>query len=46
MPASIGYACRKMIQQELDKIPEGARKADLVDRLQRIRETDARDLYF
>ena len=36
--------CTKMVRQELDKMPEGARKADLVDRLQRIRETDARDL--
>ena len=38
--------CGKMVQQELDKIPEEARKTELLDRLQRIRETDARDLYF
>ncbi len=39
-------ACMRLIQQELDKMPEGRRKQDLAERLRRIRETDARDLYF
>lgn len=39
-------ACKKMIRQELDKIPESPRKQELVARLHRIEETDARDLYF
>jgi 2-iminoacetate synthase len=38
--------CHRLIQQELDKIPEGPRKRDLEDRLRRIAETDERDLYF
>jgi 2-iminoacetate synthase len=36
----------KMIQQELDKMAAGKLKQELMDRLRRIRETDARDLYF
>jgi 2-iminoacetate synthase len=38
--------CHRLIQQELDKIPEGPRKRELEDRLRRIQETDERDLYF
>jgi 2-iminoacetate synthase len=40
------HACRQIIQQELDKMPESPRKTELLDRLRRIQETDARDLYF
>jgi 2-iminoacetate synthase len=36
----------KLIEQELARLPEGKRKADLVERLRKIRETGARDLYF
>ena len=36
----------RLIQQEVDELPEGSRKQDLIERLRRIRETDARDLYF
>ena len=39
-------ACQKQIQAELAKIPEGKRKEELLARLRRIQETDARDLYF
>lgn len=35
-----------LIAEELKKFPEGQRKNDLLDRLQRIRQTDERDLYF
>ena len=35
-----------LIEQEVAKLPEGQRKTALVERLRRIRETDARDLYF
>lgn len=38
-------ACERLVQQELDKMPEGDRKQKLVDRLRRIRETGERDLY-
>ena len=34
------------IRQELAKLPDGDRKQQLVDRLNRIKTTDARDLYF
>lgn len=34
------------IQRELDQLPEGKRKEELLERLRRIRETDSRDLYF
>jgi 2-iminoacetate synthase len=39
-------ACRRLIQQELDKMPESPRKHELIDRLRRIEETEERDLYF
>jgi 2-iminoacetate synthase len=39
-------AAEKLIDQELAKMPEGNRKQELLDRLQRIRETGERDLYF
>jgi 2-iminoacetate synthase len=39
-------AGKKRIQEELKKIPDGARKTELVNRLRRIEETDERDLYF
>ncbi len=35
-----------LIRSELDKLPDGPRKAALIERLNRIRETDQRDLYF
>lgn len=35
-----------LIEQELARLPEGALKTSLVDRLRRIRETPVRDLYF
>ncbi len=38
--------CLRLIRAELDKMPEGPRKRELVDRLRRIKETDERDLYF
>jgi 2-iminoacetate synthase len=39
-------AAEKAIESELAKLPEGKRKQDLVERLQRIQQSDARDLYF
>jgi 2-iminoacetate synthase len=36
----------KLIQAELDKMPQGAQKDELVKRLEAIRTTDKRDLYF
>jgi 2-iminoacetate synthase len=39
-------AAGKLIDEELAKIPDGKRKQELVDRLRRIKETEARDLYF
>jgi 2-iminoacetate synthase len=36
----------KLVEQELQRLPEGKRKADLQERLHKIRETGARDLYF
>ena len=37
--------CMRLIQSELDKMPDGPRKQGLVDRLRRIRETNERDLF-
>jgi 2-iminoacetate synthase len=34
------------IRREIERLPEGDRKAQLLDRLTRIRETDQRDLFF
>ena len=39
-------AARQRIAEELAKIPEGQRKRELVERLERIEKTGARDLYF
>ena len=39
-------ACRRLIRQELDRMPESPRKHELIDRLRRIEETEERDLYF
>jgi 2-iminoacetate synthase len=39
-------ACHRLIREELDKMPEGPRKRELMDRLRRIEETEERDLYF
>jgi 2-iminoacetate synthase len=39
-------AGKELIRRELDKIPEGRRKQELLDRLKRIEETEERDLYF
>jgi 2-iminoacetate synthase len=39
-------ACMQQVQVELDKMPESPRKQELLDRLRRIRETDARDLCY
>ncbi len=39
-------AGQRLIEQELAKMPEGRRKAELLDRLRKIREDDVRDLYF
>jgi 2-iminoacetate synthase len=36
----------RLIEQELARLPEGPRKAELTERLRKIRETSARDLYF
>ena len=36
----------KLIAAELAKMDEGPRKRDLVERLRKIKQTDARDLYF
>ncbi|MBN1866539.1 [FeFe] hydrogenase H-cluster radical SAM maturase HydG [Candidatus Sumerlaeota bacterium] len=38
-------AGEKLIQDEVDALPDGADKADLERRLKQIRETDSRDLY-
>ena len=42
-PAQAGEAA---IRREIDKLPEGERKRQLLDRLRRIAENDERDLYF
>jgi len=39
-------AGRRLIGEEVAKLPEGKRKRQLLDRLRRIEETDDRDLYF
>jgi 2-iminoacetate synthase len=39
-------AGEKLIAAEVAKLAEGPRKAELLDRLRRIRETEQRDLYF
>ena len=39
-------AGKQLIRQELEKMPEGRRKEELIARLKRIEETDERDLYF
>ncbi|MDR3196965.1 MAG: [FeFe] hydrogenase H-cluster radical SAM maturase HydG [Planctomycetaceae bacterium] len=39
-------AGEKILKQEFDKIPEGKRKFEILDRIERIRNTDERDLYF
>ncbi|MDR0336333.1 MAG: [FeFe] hydrogenase H-cluster radical SAM maturase HydG [Planctomycetaceae bacterium] len=36
----------KMLKQEFDKIADGKRKFEILDRIERIRNTDERDLYF
>ncbi|MGA2031956.1 MAG: [FeFe] hydrogenase H-cluster radical SAM maturase HydG [Thermoguttaceae bacterium] len=36
----------RLIAEEVAKLPQGARKDALADRLRQIQETDARDLYF
>ena len=36
----------KLIEAELVKLPDDERKAELLDRLRRIRENNERDLYF
>jgi 2-iminoacetate synthase len=36
----------KLVERELQRLPEGQRKAELTERLRKIRETAARDLYF
>ncbi|MBN2024662.1 MAG: [FeFe] hydrogenase H-cluster radical SAM maturase HydG [Pirellulales bacterium] len=38
-------AGRRLIRDELAKLPEGPRKTELIDRLRRIEETEERDLY-
>ncbi len=40
-----GEAGRRLIHEELHKLPDGQRKDQLLDRLRRIEETDERDLY-
>jgi len=49
----VDYACedtrkvgRRVIDDELEKMPASPMKTELVDRLRRIRESDDRDLYF
>ena len=39
-------AGQRLIERELAKMPAGKRKAELLERLRRIREDDVRDLYF
>ena len=39
-------AGERVIERELAKMPEGKRKEELLSRLRRIKESDARDLYF
>ncbi|MBN1908599.1 MAG: [FeFe] hydrogenase H-cluster radical SAM maturase HydG [Pirellulales bacterium] len=39
-------AGQKRIHEELERLPDGKRKTELLDRLKRIEETEERDLYF
>jgi 2-iminoacetate synthase len=39
-------AGEKLVEEELKKIPEGEMKTELIERLEKIKNTDARDLYF
>ncbi len=39
-------AGKALVRSELDKMPNNARKRELIDRLRRIEESDERDLYF
>ncbi|MDR1962336.1 MAG: [FeFe] hydrogenase H-cluster radical SAM maturase HydG [Planctomycetaceae bacterium] len=39
-------AGEEMLKQEFDKIPDGHQKFEILDRIERIRNTDERDLYF
>ena len=39
-------AGEKLLQQELDKLPEGTQKQELIQRLAMIRSSNKRDLYF
>ncbi len=39
-------AGQRLIAAELEKLPEGSQKAELLDRLARIRDHGAHDLYF
>ncbi|MDR2754208.1 MAG: [FeFe] hydrogenase H-cluster radical SAM maturase HydG [Planctomycetaceae bacterium] len=39
-------AGEKILKQEFDKLPEGKRKFEILDRIERIRNTEERDLYF
>ncbi len=39
-------ACQRQIEAELQRMPESPRKRELISRLRRIQETDARDLHF
>lgn len=39
-------AGKELIQREIEKIPDGDRKSQLLDRMRRISETDERDLFF
>ncbi|MCR4411797.1 MAG: [FeFe] hydrogenase H-cluster radical SAM maturase HydG [Thermoguttaceae bacterium] len=39
-------ACQRRIEAELERMPESPRKRELIARLRRIQETDARDMHF
>jgi 2-iminoacetate synthase len=39
-------AGEKLLREESDKLPEGKSRSDILERLERIRNTDGRDLYF
>jgi 2-iminoacetate synthase len=39
-------AGEKLLRQEFDKLPEGKRRLEILDRIERIRNTNERDLYF
>jgi 2-iminoacetate synthase len=36
----------RVLQEALRQLPEGERRLDILDRIERIRNTDERDLYF